>query len=109
MVALGDRPDGGWKPPIVLAVAQSGRGIDEVAAEIDRHREWLEESGELQKRRTRRARDEIEAIAITALRDRWESGIGHAHDDLDALAEAVVAGEKDPYAAADELVASSTG
>ena len=28
--------------------------------------------------------------------------------DLDALAEAVVAGETDPYAAADELVASST-
>ncbi len=33
--------------------------------------------------------------------------IGHGHDDLDALAEAVVAGVKDPYAAADELVASS--
>ena len=55
------------------------------------------------RRRTRRARDEIEAIAVAALRERWESVGGH--DDLDALAEAVVAGEKDPYAAADELVA----
>jgi LAO/AO transport system kinase len=44
---------------------------------------------------------------VAALRDRWENVSGH--DDLDALAEAVVAGEKDPYAAADELVASSTG
>ena len=91
----------------MLTVAQSGRGLDEVVRELDRHRAWLEESGELARRRTRRAREEIEAIAVAALRDRWESVSGH--DDLDALAEAVVAGEKDPYAAADELVASSTG
>ena len=95
-----------WKPPIVLTVAQSGRGVDEVVRELDRHRAWLEESGELTRRRIRRAREEIEAIAVAALRDRWENVSGH--DDLDALAEAVVAGEKDPYAAADELVASST-
>jgi len=102
----GDRPEGGWKPPIVLTVAQSGRGLDELVQELDRHRGWLEESGELRRRRTRRAREEIEAIAVASLRHRWENVGGH--DDLDALAEAVVAGTKDPYAAADELVASST-
>ncbi len=102
---LADRPEGRWKPPIVLTVAQSGRGVDEVVRELDRHRAWLEESGELTRRRTRRAREEIEAIAVASLRERWESV--SSHDDLDALAEAVVAGEKDPYAAADELVASS--
>ena len=109
-IALADRPEGGWKPPIVLTVAQSGRGVDEVVRELDRHRAWLEESGELTRRRTRRAREEIEAIAVAALRDRWEnvSGALQSGGDLDALAEAVVAGEKDPYAAADELVASST-
>ena len=106
-VSLGDRPEGWWRPPIVLTVAQSGRGVAELAAELDRHRAWLEESGELARRRTRRAREEIEAIAVAALRDRWE-GVG-AHDDLDALAEAVVAGTKDPYAAADELVATAAG
>jgi GTPase len=101
-VALSDRPEGAWKPPIVLTEAQSGRGVDEVVREIGRHRTWLEESGELARRRIRRAREEIEAIAVAALRERWES-VG-SHDDLDALAEAVVAGEKDPYAAADELL-----
>ena len=101
---FGERPDGGWRPPIVLTVAQSGRGLDEVATELDKHRDWLERSGELTRRRTRRAREEIEAIALAALRERWEGVSGH--DDLDALAEAVVAGEKDPYAAADELVAT---
>ena len=104
VVALSDRPADGWKPPIVLTVAQSGRGLDELVTEIDRHRGWLEESGELEKRRARRARDEIEAIAVAALRERWEGVSGH--HDLDALAAAVVAGETDPYSAADQLVDS---
>ena len=111
MLALGDHREDGWKPPIVLTVAQSGRGVDEVVHELDRHRAWLEASGDLTRRRTRRAREEIEAIAVAALRDAWENvrGARPPGGDLDALAEAVVAGEKDPYAAADELVASSTG
>jgi LAO/AO transport system kinase len=104
MISLGDRAVGGWKPPIVLTVAQTGRGVAEVVTELDRHRAWLEASGELARRRTRRAREEIEAIAVAGLRLRWEGVSGHA--DLDALAEAVGAGQKDPYAAADELVAT---
>jgi LAO/AO transport system kinase len=109
-ISLGDRSVGGWKPPVVMAVAQSGRGIDELVAELGRHRTWLEESGELARRRTRRAREEIEAIAVASLRDRWENvtGAQQLGGDLDALAEAVVAGEKDPYAAADELVATAS-
>jgi LAO/AO transport system kinase len=102
MVAQSDRPAGGWKPPIVLTVASSGRGLDDVVVEIERHRAWLEESGELVTRRTRRARDEIEAIAIAALRERWEGVSGH--ENLDALAAAVVSRETDAYAAAEELL-----
>ena len=41
--------------------------------------------------------------ALAALRERW--GRADAGADLDALAERVVAGAVDPYAAADELLA----
>ena len=102
MIALAERPNGAWTPPILKTVAQSGLGLDDVAAEIERHREWLTASGELDVRRTRRARDEIEAIAVTALRERW--GDVHGRSELDGLAAAVAAGESDPYAAADELL-----
>ena len=102
MLALADRPEGAWKPPIVSTVAARGEGLEAVAAEIDRHHAWLEESGELARRRTRRARDEIEAIAVTALRARW--GDVHGRSELDGLAAAVVAGESDPYTAADALL-----
>jgi LAO/AO transport system kinase len=104
MLALAERPEGAWRPPIVKTVAQKGEGLDEVAAELDRHRAWLESSGELDARRVRRARDEIEAIAVTALRERW--GDVHGRSELDDLAAAVVSGASDPYAAADELLDS---
>jgi LAO/AO transport system kinase len=103
MLALADRPEGAWRPPIVKTVASRGDGLDELVAEIDRHAAWLRETGELASRRTRRARDEIEAIAVTALRERW--GDVHGRSELDELAAAVAAGDSDPYAAAETLLA----
>ncbi|WP_329498147.1 methylmalonyl Co-A mutase-associated GTPase MeaB [Kitasatospora herbaricolor] len=108
MLGLGEaREPGAWRPPILKTVAARGEGVDEVVEALEKHRAWLEEHGELAGRRRRRASDEIEAIALTALRAR----IGDLHGDrhLDALAERVAAGELDPYGAADQLVAGLTG
>lgn len=101
MLSLGDRrTDEGWRVPIVKTVASRGEGAAEVVEEIERHGAFLESSGQLASRRQRRAADEIEGIALTAMRvDLRGSGL------LDRLAARVVAGELDPYAAADELVA----
>ena len=104
MLALAQRADGAWRPPIVKTVAVKGDGLDALVEAIDRHHDWAEESGELAGRRLRRARDEIEAIALTALRARFVDLHGHA--DLDRLAAEVIAGDTDPYAAADRVVAT---
>ncbi|MEO6510642.1 MAG: methylmalonyl Co-A mutase-associated GTPase MeaB [Nocardioides sp.] len=104
MIALGAHGEGAWKPPIVKTVAHRGEGVDELVGEIARHAAWLRETGELEKRRTRRVRDEIETIAVTSLRRRWDDV--HARVELDDLAGAVVAGESDPYTAADTLLAN---
>jgi len=107
MLSLGDRrTDDGWRPPILRTVAARGEGADEVVAEIERHGAWLERSGQLGARRTARAADEVEAIALTALRERI--GDLRGGDALGRLAARVVAGELDPYAASDELVAAVT-
>ena len=106
MISLADRPEGSWKPPIVLTVAQAGQGVDEVVRAIDEHRAWMESSGELERRRVQRARDEIESIAVTALRARW--GDVHGRTELDELAAQVAAGKSDPYRAADSLLDSFT-
>lgn len=87
-------------------VAARSEGIDEVVEALEKHRAWMEEHGVLTERRRSRAAREVETIAVTALRER----IGDLHGDrrLSTLAERIVAGELDPYRAADELVAGLT-
>ena len=101
-IRLAERLPGDWREPIVKTVAVRGEGMSELIEAIDKHRDWMERSGELARRRRRRVRDEIEAIAATALRRRF----GDVHGDarLDVLAEKVLTGELDPYAAADEII-----
>ncbi|WP_406028031.1 methylmalonyl Co-A mutase-associated GTPase MeaB [Nocardioides sp. NBC_00850] len=106
MLRLTDRTEGAWTPPVLTAVAQSGKGLAEVVGALDQHREWLRSSGTLELRRTRRARAEVEAIAVETLRARWSS-VG-SDGDLDALAADVVKGARDPYAAADTLLAEKS-
>ena len=103
-IRLAERSPGDWREPIVKTVASRGEGLDEVVAAVDKHRAWMQRGGELDRRRRRRVRDEIEAIAVTALRGRF----GDLHGDarLDTLADKVLAGQIDPYAAADEILAA---
>jgi len=103
MLSLGERRDAtSWQPPIVKTVASRGEGIDDVVAALDAHHAWLLESGRLDAKRRVRAADEVESIALTSLRGRFGDLRGGTL--LDQLAGQVVAGEIDPYAAADELV-----
>ncbi len=103
MLALSAQVDGAWKRPILKTVAQDGTGVAEVVEAIAAHRAWLETTGELGRRRTRRARVEVEEIALGELRRRWGAVSGSA--ELDMLAARVATGETDPYTAADELLA----
>ena len=48
-----------WKPPIVKTVAIEGIGIDELAAQIDRHFAYLEQSGKLAERTRAALHDEL--------------------------------------------------
>ncbi|GAA3180129.1 MULTISPECIES: methylmalonyl Co-A mutase-associated GTPase MeaB [Streptomyces] len=108
MLGLGAaRGAGDWRPPIVKTVAARAEGVDEVVEALEKHRAWMEEHGVLARRRHARAAQEVETIAVTALRAR----IGDLHGDrrLEALADRIVAGESDPYRAADELIAGLTG
>jgi LAO/AO transport system kinase len=107
MLALGQRgPDDGdqpgWKTPIVSTVATTGEGIAELTDRMDAHWSWLSSSGERERRRLARAREEVAAIAVAALRRQ----MGRLTDGkaLDELAGRVAAGEIDAYAAADQLV-----
>ncbi|HEX9066735.1 MAG TPA: methylmalonyl Co-A mutase-associated GTPase MeaB, partial [Streptosporangiaceae bacterium] len=93
---------GSWKPPIVSVAATSGEGIGELAGRLDAHAEWLAGSGELDRRRLARAREEVSALAVAQLRRQLGALPGQRLDDL---AGQVADGKLDPFAAADELIA----
>ena len=112
MITLGSGPRAGsaddpWSPPVLRTVASRAEGIDEVLDAIGAHRTWLERTGALGERRRVRAAAEIEAIAFGLLRQRI--GDLRGGDRLDVLASRVVAGDTDPYAAADALVSGLAG
>ncbi|MBP2323262.1 LAO/AO transport system kinase [Kibdelosporangium banguiense] len=104
MVAMARRGVGGtsWRQPIVRTIASEMDGVEEVVAALDKHHDWLTSYGELEQRRDRRARAEVEAIALESVR---ASFAGPGEDVLADLAKRVASGELDPYAAADRLVA----
>ncbi|NJP65841.1 methylmalonyl Co-A mutase-associated GTPase MeaB [Streptomyces spiramenti] len=108
MLGLGEaREPGDWRPSIVKTVAARAEGVDEVVEALEKHHAWMAEHGVLDRRRADRAAREVEAIAVTALRER----IGDLREDrrLGALGARIAAGALDPYTAADQLVAELTG
>jgi LAO/AO transport system kinase len=107
MIGMGERQPGQWRPPVVRAVASRAEGVDDIVAAIAKHRGWLADTGELDRRRQARAAAEVEAIALGVLRAR----IGSLRDGtaLPTLAAAVAAGTLDPYAAAQRLLAAIDG
>jgi LAO/AO transport system kinase len=101
MLALGRYQPGAWKPPIIEAVATGGLrdpGIVELENALDAHGDWLRSSGELERRRRERAREEITALAFATLRARLEA------DGVDELAARVADGTMDPFQAAENLL-----
>ena len=102
MLALTERRDRDWRPPVLLMSAQDGTGVQEVTQALGDHLVHARESGELERRRLGRARAEVEALAMDTLRRTWE-GLG-GDGRLDHLAARVATGAMDPYAAADALL-----
>lgn len=49
----------GWTPPLCQTIATTGNGMDCLLAEIERHRQWLVESGNLIERRKNAVKFEI--------------------------------------------------
>jgi len=60
MLSIGEH--GAWLPPILKTVAARDEGIERVLAEIERHREHLAASGEIERRRRSHLRLRVETI-----------------------------------------------
>ena len=66
----GERPDDGWRVPIVPTVSTTGEGVTELWDAIGRHREHATASGELERRRRFRLGEELREIVARRLEQR---------------------------------------
>ncbi len=92
-----------WRPPIVCTVAMTGEGVDELFDAIVRHRAHMESSGEAERRRTQRLRDELRALLAARVQERVDALCSGEEFD-DAVAR-VAERASDPYHAVDALLA----
>ncbi len=95
---LGLAESAGWRPPLVKTVASRSEGIDGVVAEIERHRLWLEERGELAGRRRRRFRQRVEALLQERVLRSAVEQVG-----LEEAVRRAFEQRHDPYRVADEV------
>ena len=85
-----------WRPPIKRTIASQDVGVEELVESLDDHFEYLEDSGELQKRRAERTRDEIIAM-INEQIGRYIADKIVSSDSFAEQVEAVNRRENDPY------------
>jgi len=98
----------GWKPAIVRTVASENKGVDELAATIEKFREGLGMSAAREKRKIEHWRSRLLTLAGEAiLKQAIEGEEGEAL--LDRLAREVASRGKDPYAAVRELLVRAEG
>jgi LAO/AO transport system kinase len=91
----------GWSPPVLTTVAETGEGVDELVAAIDRHGDTIAVSGELERRRIARLRAEVEAIVVERAAERARRALheGTMSRELEGDLSRV-----DPYALAERIL-----
>jgi LAO/AO transport system kinase len=98
MLSIGEH--GAWLPPVRKAVANRDEGVAEVLEEIERHREHLIASGELEARRRSHLRLRVETLLKERVVAAADQVLG-----LDREVESGFAASLDPYQVADRLFA----
>jgi LAO/AO transport system kinase len=83
----------GWIPELVMTQALEGKGIDELVGAIERHSAYLNETGEIERRRRDAFTHQVRQLALGRLERRLNDALkAQARDDLD------------PYEAAERIL-----
>jgi LAO/AO transport system kinase len=98
--------DDSWEPPIVKTVATEGKGIQDLAAAIEKYRNFHSEpkSGDGRRRAIARWRI-LELLRERLVAQTLESD--SASEKLDRLAGEVASRQRDPYSAVEEILRGS--
>jgi len=91
-----------WIPPILQTVATEDTGIPELAQEIERHYEYLQATGDWQRREETRLKAELEQLLQEALLSRWWASMTQSR--YQAVLQNLVEREISPWEAVSTLL-----
>ncbi|HEX5529837.1 MAG TPA: methylmalonyl Co-A mutase-associated GTPase MeaB [Methylomirabilota bacterium] len=92
-----------WEVPVLAAQAANDVGIDELMAQVRRHRAALERAGALEARRQARRRADLEALLVEEFTAAVTARV-QSDPALAATIDAVTAGRLDPYSAVAQIL-----
>ena len=92
-----------WPIPVLQTVAETGKDVDALIVTLDAHRAWLDESGELSRRRRGRMSGRVREVVRRRLMERvWRDGPGQAI--LQESLSELESGATTPYQVAARIV-----
>ena len=89
-----------WYPPIIMTRGDTGEGVEELEATIEKHRSYLEESGKLDERRRASLKEFVISWAKERLEEEMQERLSREDDEL---MEKVYGRELDPISASERI------
>jgi LAO/AO transport system kinase len=89
-----------WHPPIIMTRGDTGEGVEELEATIEKHRSYLEESGKLEERRRASLKEFVISWAKERLEKEMQERLSREDDEL---MEKVYGRELDPISASEKI------
>lgn len=102
ILMMKDHDQNSWMPKIIKAVASENKGIEEIAAEILNHKNFLEKSGKFLLKRESQIKNRIKTIVEEKIREELWSEKGK--NSLNLFIEKIVLGNLSPYHIAEEII-----
>ncbi len=92
-----------WRPPVITAVSESGRGVDKIWQSARDHRAFLQESGQIVERRKFKIQAELSELVAAIARDNLRTSMENSKE-VQKILNQVAQHELDPHTAAQDLV-----
>jgi len=103
MLDLGHGQNPNWRPPVVKTSTLDGKGIPELVAAIDKHREFANSSGEFASRRAAQLKAEVTETVEHYLKELLWSKVGDS-GEMSKLLEEGAERKLDPYTIARRIL-----
>lgn len=94
-----------WRPPVIVTIAETGQGIDELWQSVCDHKAFLDASGLLETRRSKRIQAELSEIVADMARRNLKDSLANSTDVQDVITQ-IINREIDPHTAASHLIPS---